>query len=162
VRVGVGIGSNLDSRGHYMARAFAFLRSLSEGHFLRSSVWETDPVDCPPGSPKFFNAVAEIETNRPPRRLLALFQAFERVCGRKPRTQRNSPRPMDLDILYYGELMVAEPDLIIPHPRATQRIFVLGPLSEIRPELVLPGQRLTVQELYGELLRRHPTMGSRG
>ncbi|CAF0697533.1 2-amino-4-hydroxy-6-hydroxymethyldihydropteridine diphosphokinase [Candidatus Methylacidithermus pantelleriae] len=160
--MGIGIGTNLGNRQHQMARAIAFLHSLSEGHFLCSSIWETEPVDCPAGSPKFLNAVAEIETRKPPRELLSLFQTYEKVAGRRPSKERNSPRTIDLDILYYGNLMLAEPDLVIPHPRASVRLFVLGPLSEICPTLVLPGQTRTVEELYRELLQNHPSVGPTG
>jgi 2-amino-4-hydroxy-6-hydroxymethyldihydropteridine diphosphokinase len=110
-------------------------------------------VDCPPGSPLFLNAVVEIELDSeltPPRELLRRLQAFERGRGRPEERARNAPRPLDLDILYYGDLVVREPDLVIPPPRLTERRFVLEPLSHLRPELVLSGQT----ESVGELLRR--------
>jgi 2-amino-4-hydroxy-6-hydroxymethyldihydropteridine diphosphokinase len=94
--------------------------------------------------------VAEIDVDEetlPPRWLLDLLQAFEISRGRPAVHETNAPRPLDLDIIYYGDLVLHEPDLIIPHPRAAARRFVLEPLSHLRPDLVLPGQTKTVRQL---------------
>jgi 2-amino-4-hydroxy-6-hydroxymethyldihydropteridine diphosphokinase len=154
VPVGIALGSNLGDRHAELDAGVAFLRELTAPRQVRESLrLETAPVDCPPGSPLFLNAVVEIELDSeltPPRELLRRLQAFERGRGRPEERARNAPRPLDLDILYYGDLVVREPDLVIPHPRLTERRFVLEPLSHLRPELVLSGQT----ESVGELLRR--------
>jgi 2-amino-4-hydroxy-6-hydroxymethyldihydropteridine diphosphokinase len=149
--VGIALGSNLGDRGAEIEAGFAFLRTLSlEGDLLHSSVIETAPVDCPPGSAPFLNAVAEIQVDSdslPPETLLAKLQTFEQQRGRAADHARNSPRPLDLDILYYGDRVVRTTTLAIPHPRLTQRRFVLEPLAQLRPDLVLPGQTRSVREL---------------
>jgi 2-amino-4-hydroxy-6-hydroxymethyldihydropteridine diphosphokinase len=148
--VGIALGSNLGDRAAEIDAGFAFLQSLAaDGSMLRSTVIETAPVDCPPGSAPFLNAVAEIEVDAstlPPARLHARLKEFEGERGRL-REARNSPRPLDLDLLYFGDVVLNSPDLVLPHPRAAQRRFVLEPLAELRPGLRLPGQTRTVREL---------------
>ncbi|ACD82398.1 7,8-dihydro-6-hydroxymethylpterin-pyrophosphokinase [Methylacidiphilum infernorum V4] len=156
--VGIALGSNEGQKNKHIEEALSFLRNLTiNNHFLCSSIWETRPVDCPEGSPDFLNCVAEIETDLPARTLLAFLQDFELSRGRLPlgSREKNGPRPIDLDILYYGGERVTENDLIIPHPRIAQRLFVLGPLAEIRAELILPGYSKTVKELLYELDKNH-------
>lgn len=154
--VGIALGSNLGDRPAEISAGIAFLRAISADYKVReSSRIETAPVDCPPGSPAFLNAVAEIRVDTealPPRALLEKLQAFERERGRASMREVNAPRPLDLDIIYYACLEVNEPGLIIPHPRTTTRRFVLEPLSELRPDLVLAGQMKTVRELLEEIL----------
>ena len=126
---------------------------LSEQPLLRSSLWETSPVDCPPGSPVFLNAVAGLvaRANETPESLLAKLQALEREFGRQPKTLLNEARPLDLDLIAFGQQTRATPTLTLPHPRAHQRRFVLEPLDELAPVLVLPRQSRTVHELLGAL-----------
>jgi 2-amino-4-hydroxy-6-hydroxymethyldihydropteridine diphosphokinase len=156
VPVGIALGSNLGDRAAELDAGAAFLRSLAvDGRVRVSSTLETAPVDCPPGSAPFLNAVAEIRVDTealPPRVLLGKLKAFEAARGRAESRETNAPRPLDLDIIYYACLTIDEPGLTVPHPRAHLRRFVLEPLSELRPDLVLPGQTLTVRELL-ELLR---------
>jgi 2-amino-4-hydroxy-6-hydroxymethyldihydropteridine diphosphokinase len=151
VQVGIALGSNLGDRYSELNAGIAYLKTLSIINEVReSSRINTAPVDCPPGSKEFLNSVAEIDVDSdkmPPRKLLELLQSFERSRGRAAHRDVNAPRPIDLDIIYYGDQVVREPFLIIPHPRAHQRRFVLEPLSRLRPELILPGQSKTVQEL---------------
>ncbi|PTY00850.1 2-amino-4-hydroxy-6-hydroxymethyldihydropteridine diphosphokinase [Verrucomicrobia bacterium LW23] len=157
-RVGIALGSNLGDRGALIEQGFAFLRALAEGssaphlHFLASPVWLTEPVDCPPGSPPFLNAVAEIATSLSANDLLAALQGFERDLGRPEVRPVNAPRPLDLDILYYGGERIATERLTVPHPRIAHRLFVLVPLAAIRPELVLPGHTQPVQALCDQLV----------
>ncbi len=152
MKTGIALGSNLGDRAASMDAGFAFLRSLSQnGYLLQSSVIETDPVDCPPGSGAFFNAVAEIDYEGSPLQLLGQLQNFEHTMGRQPNRAINAPRPLDLDILYFGDTKLNTPDLIIPHPRIAQREFVLKPLAEIYPDLILPGQTHSVQNLLNHL-----------
>ncbi|WP_242524158.1 2-amino-4-hydroxy-6-hydroxymethyldihydropteridine diphosphokinase [Methylacidiphilum caldifontis] len=154
MRVGIALGSNDGERKRHIEKALSFLKNLTKNnHFLCSSIWETTPVDCPEGSQKFLNCVTEIETDLSSRILLGCLQEYELSEGRLPLASRkkNGPRPIDLDILYYGHEIIEERDLTIPHPRMTQRLFVLGPLAEIRPELILPGYSKTVKDLFHEL-----------
>jgi 2-amino-4-hydroxy-6-hydroxymethyldihydropteridine diphosphokinase len=148
---GIALGSNLGDRAAEIEAGFAFLRELSADGAVRcSSVIETAPVDCPPGSAPFLNAVAEIAANPAklsPRSLLALLQEFEIQRGRARAHGRNSPRPLDLDLLYFGHVVLNEPGLTLPHPRLAERRFVLEPLAQLRPDLILPGQTLQVSEL---------------
>jgi 2-amino-4-hydroxy-6-hydroxymethyldihydropteridine diphosphokinase len=108
-------------------------------------------VDCPPGSPPFFNAAAEIEWNQDIILLLEKLQKFELDHGRPVIRPLNAPRPIDLDILYHGNHVYNEPRLTLPHPRMLTRRFVLQPLAEIRPDLLLPGQSRTIAQLLHDL-----------
>jgi 2-amino-4-hydroxy-6-hydroxymethyldihydropteridine diphosphokinase len=153
MRVGVALGSNLGDRAATLSAARRFLVSLHTGPEapLFSALYETEPLDCPAGSPGFLNAGAEIETPLDPAVLLGQLQAAEREAGRSPTGARNSPRLLDLDLLYCGDLVASGPLLKLPHPRMLQRRFVLQPLAEIRPDLVLPGQTQTVGALLSAL-----------
>jgi 2-amino-4-hydroxy-6-hydroxymethyldihydropteridine diphosphokinase len=106
-------------------------------------------VDCPPGSPPFWNAVVGLvpRAGETPESLLAGLQALEKEFGRQPKRVLNEPRVLDLDLIAFGNETRNSPQLTLPHPRAHQRLFVLGPLNEIAPGLVLPGQKLSVHQL---------------
>jgi 2-amino-4-hydroxy-6-hydroxymethyldihydropteridine diphosphokinase len=155
VPAGIALGSNVGDRAAELDAGVVFLRSLAVDGLARvSSTLETAPVDCPPGSPPFLNGAAEIRIDTevlPPRTLLEKLKEFEASRGRAKSGEVNAPRPVDLDILYYACLTINEPGLTIPHPRAHLRRFVLEPLSELRPDLVLPGQTLMVRELLEQL-----------
>ena len=129
------------------------LQSFSDAPLLRSSLWQTSPVDCPPGSPVFVNAVVALapQPRETPESLLAKLQTLEKEFGRKPKKVLNEPRPLDLDLIAFGNQTRAAKELTLPHPRAHQRRFVLQPLSEIAPNLILPGQAKTVAQLLVEL-----------
>ncbi len=159
----VALGSNLGDSPRNVLRALGLLQSLSDQPLRRSSLWETEPVDCPPGSPLFINAVAALipRAGETPQTLLARLQALEIGMGRSPKKILNEPRVIDLDLIAFGSQTLAEPDLVLPHPRACRRRFVLQPLAEIAPDFVLPGQDKTVAELLqclkpGGILRRVP------
>jgi 2-amino-4-hydroxy-6-hydroxymethyldihydropteridine diphosphokinase len=155
VLVGIALGSNMGDRAAELDAGISFLRYLSTNNEVRESPRiETAPVDCPPGSPPFLNSVAEIEIDSvllPPLNLFACLEEFEIEQGRSPLRDVNTPRPLDLDIIYYGVERFEQMGLIIPHPRAHLRRFVLEPLSHLRPDLVLPGQTKTAAELLTEL-----------
>lgn len=139
-RVGISLGSNLGDRLAHLNEAIARLGALrSSPHLLLSPVFETEPVDCAPGSGAFYNAVVEIETHLAPPDLLKATQAIERAMGRPGLRQANAPRTVDLDLLYYDDLEFAAADLVLPHPRMFLRAFVLRPLAAIRPDLVPSG-----------------------
>ncbi|MEY4916812.1 MAG: hypothetical protein RL616_725, partial [Verrucomicrobiota bacterium] len=133
--------------------AFTHAKFITNHPLLQSSIWETTPVDCPPGSPKFLNAVVGFipQKGETPESLLQKLQDLEKVFGRAPKKILNEPRPLDLDLIAFGNETRNTPELILPHPRAHLRRFVLQPLSEIAPELILPGQGKTVAELVAEV-----------
>lgn len=140
-RVIVALGSNLGDSAAILRAAAAELEKLAASEFRLSSLHQTEPVACPPGSPPFLNAVA-VFVPRPeetPESLLAKLQALEKQFGRTPKKIHNEPRPLDLDLIAFGAERRSTPVLTLPHPRAHLRSFVLEPLREIAPELVLPG-----------------------
>ena len=110
-------------------------------------------MDCPPGAPLFTNAAVALAPNpgETPETLLAKLQALEKEFGRRPKTVMNEPRPLDLDLIAFGTEVRGTSELILPHPRAHLRRFVLAPLSEVAPDFVLPGQQRTVAELLQSL-----------
>lgn len=145
----IALGGNLGDAQATVREAMTRLATFSSTPLLRSSLWRSAPVDCPPGSPDFINAVVAL-TPLPhftPESLLAELQAIEREFGRKPRLVLNEARPLDLDLIAWGNEVRNAPTLTLPHPRAHLRRFVLQPLSELAPDLVLPGQTRTVAEL---------------
>ena len=146
-------GRTWATAGGNVLRGDERLEELSDGPLLRSSLWQTTPVDCPPGSPAFVNAVVGLmpRAGETPESLLAKLQALEKEFGRQPKKVLNEPRPLDLDLIAFGSETRATPELTLPHPRAHQRRFVLQPLSEIAPDLVLPGQSESVAQLLAQL-----------
>ena len=145
----VALGSNLAEPRQTVLRAIDLLQALSDSPLLKSSLWQTAPVDCPPGSPTFVNAVVGFvpRTGETPESLLAKLQALEKQFGRRPKKEINEPRPLDLDLIAFGDEVRQSDLLALPHPRAHERRFVLQPLAEIAPDLILPGQRRTAAEL---------------
>jgi 2-amino-4-hydroxy-6-hydroxymethyldihydropteridine diphosphokinase len=149
----VALGSNLGDSIKLVADAMARLQFFSSAPVLKSSLWQTSPVNCPPDSPKFVNAVAGLlpRKDETPKSLLKKLCKLEDEFGRKPKKILNEPRPLDLDLIAFGDQTHHSPKLILPHPRAHLRRFVLQPLSEIAPGLILPGQGKTVAQLLAEL-----------
>lgn len=149
----VALGSNLGDSVKILHDAMARLQNFSDAPVLKSSLWQTTPVDCPPGSPQFMNAVVGFvpRTGETPESLLGKLQELEIESGRAPKQVLNEPRPLDLDLIAFGRETRHSPPLTLPHPRAHQRRFVLQPLSEIAPELILPGQSKTVLQLLAAL-----------
>lgn len=156
MRVGLGLGSNQGDRLDHLRQARTRVFALPGVHdtgFLCAPIYETDPVDCPPGSGSFLNTVMEIDVADAlvPEEFLGGLRAIETALGRPARYPRNTPRPVDLDILYAGALTLDTPALTLPHPRLARRRFVLAPLAAIRPGLILPGFHKTVVQLLREL-----------
>lgn len=142
----VALGANLGAPEETVRRALIRLRDLAEGEFQASSLWQSEPVDCPPGSPPFINAVAMFRprADETPESLLEKLQALEREFGRTPKKIHNEPRTLDLDLIAFGNEVRQSASLTLPHPRAAQRAFVLVPLAEIAPDLILPGSAVSV------------------
>jgi len=149
----IALGSNLGDSRRILLDALARLQDFSIEPILKSSLWQTTPVDCPPGSPKFLNAIAALvpQSGETPASLLKKLRDLENEFGRSPKKVLNEPRPLDLDLIAFGDETCDSPALILPHPRTHLRRFVLQPLSEIAPELILPGQAKTVAELLALL-----------
>ena len=129
-----------------MDAALRELSHLSKSNFTASSLWRSQPVDCPPGSLDFINAVCCFipGDSESPESLLAKLQGLEKAFGRTPKAVFNEPRRLDLDLIGFRQERRDTPALRLPHPRAHQRRFVLAPLSELGPDWVLPGWTKTV------------------
>jgi len=140
----LSLGSNL---GHREANIASALKTLGqEARIVKvSSLYETEPVGYK-DQPWFLNLVCAVETDLSPHALLKLAKTTEKILGRKP-TLRFGPRLIDIDILFYDDLILDSPDLTIPHPHLVKRAFVLVPLKEIAPNLVHPLSGLTIKEL---------------
>jgi 2-amino-4-hydroxy-6-hydroxymethyldihydropteridine diphosphokinase len=149
----VALGSNLGDSRKIILNAMARLQNFSDEPILKSSLWQTSPVNCPPDSPKFVNAVAGLipKENETPESLLKKMRELEKEFGRAPKTVLNAPRPLDLDLIAFGNEIRRLPELALPHPRAHLRRFVLQPLSEMASDFILPGQGMTVSQLLTEL-----------
>lgn len=148
MRTAVALGSNLGERlGNLQAARNAILGLTNiKPPVLSSAIYETEPVGCEPGAGKFLNAVVEFEYDGDPARLLAQLIQIEEALGRKRDHRQNVSRTIDIDLLYSGDKQVNNEQLQLPHPRLHLREFVLGPLADIRPDLVLPGKKKTVSE----------------
>ena len=137
-RAYLGLGSNLGDRAAHLQFALDALAARAGRVAAISPVYETEPVGGPP-QPDFLNAVVAVETALSPRELLGVAKTLEAEAGRQPPDPANrwGPRPLDIDVLMVGDLRVDEPDLVVPHPRIHQRAFVLAPLADVAPELVV-------------------------
>jgi 2-amino-4-hydroxy-6-hydroxymethyldihydropteridine diphosphokinase len=152
-RVFIALGSNLGDSRAIVGTAMDRLDSISRLPVRRSSLWTSTPVDCPPGSPPCINAVVAFvpAPGITPEDLLASTQAIEKEAGRVPKHVVNEARPLDLDLLAWGDERRDTPMLVLPHPRAHLRRFVLEPLAELAPDQVLPGRTVTVANLLAGL-----------
>ena len=150
---GIALGSNLKDRLAALRDGLLLLLAHDASALLlaQAPLYETDPVDCPAGSPPFVNTVVELSSELPPLEMLAVLQGIESSLGRPQQREKNAPRPLDMDLLYAGDLVLSAPELTLPHPRLHLRRFVLAPLAEIRPDLVLPGFTETVSALLAAL-----------
>lgn len=159
-RVGIALGSNLGERlSHLQAARNALLELAAPAAiYLQASIYQTEPLLCPPGSPPFYNTVVEFDFEGQPLDLLRLTQDLEKTLGRSTTSVRNAPRVIDIDLLYFGDQSICHTALILPHPRFHLRRFVLQPLEEIRPQLILPGHFLSVQNLLQALISDEPPL----
>lgn len=153
----LGLGSNISDRGANLAEALRRLGRVPTVEIAKtSSIYETAPVG-PQNQPDFFNQVVQAKVTCRARRLLEHVQGIEQEMGRV-RTRRWGERIIDIDILLYGDETIEEPDLQIPHPRMLARQFVLVPLAEIAPDLLLPDGRRAADAAAGDAQVRRVEM----
>lgn len=149
MRAGIALGSNLGDRIENLRRARAEIAKL--GRVVASPVYETEPVGCEPGAQSFYNAVVEIECSGSAEQLLQELRGIEERFGRPANHAHNVSRAIDLDLLYFADQRIDTPELRVPHPRLSQRRFVLAPLADIQPNLILPNQTRTIADLLANL-----------
>jgi 2-amino-4-hydroxy-6-hydroxymethyldihydropteridine diphosphokinase len=159
-RVGIALGSNLGDRLANLRAASDALREIATPGetFLEAPVYQTEPLLCPPGSPFFHNTVLEITFDGDPNDLLQATQSIEKRLGRTAAPGRNAPRVIDVDLLYFGDEVIDTASLVLPHPRIDGRRFVLQPLADIRPGLVLPGHTIHIAGLLENLDSSEPPL----
>ena len=155
----VSLGSNLPagdkSPSDLLVSAMGRLSKISI-ESLASSLYRSEPLDCPAGSSNFINAVMglHVSSSTSAAELLAVTQRIEAEFGRQRGSERNQSRTLDIDIISFADQVLESKDLTLPHPRATERRFVLLPLSEIYPDMVLPGQTASIMQLLARLPAR--------
>lgn len=147
----IALGANLGDARATVIQAVKNIGAIQDTRLVRrSSLYSTEPLDST--GPDYINAVVEVSTGLNPQELLSELQQLEQAAGRE-RPYRNAPRTLDLDILLYGDITLDSPALVIPHPRMTQRAFVLVPLAEIAPTRVTAAQ---LQAVCGQAIQRLP------
>ena len=149
MRTAVALGSNIGDRLENLRAARNSILRLPnlKPPILSSAIYETKPVACETGAGKFLNAVVEFEYEGDPARLLEQLIQIEEALGRKRDHPQNVSRTIDIDLLYCGDQQINDKRLQLPHPRLHLRTFVLRPLADIRPDLVLSGEKKTVRDL---------------
>jgi 2-amino-4-hydroxy-6-hydroxymethyldihydropteridine diphosphokinase len=155
MRTAVALGSNLGDRLRNLRAARSAILALPNVNptVLSSAIYETEPVGCESGARKFLNAVVEFDYEGDPASLLEQLIQIEEALGRRRDHSKNVSRTIDIDLLYCGDRNIEDEGLQLPHPRMHLRRFVLQPLADIRPDLVLPGQTKTVAKLLTELIQ---------
>jgi 2-amino-4-hydroxy-6-hydroxymethyldihydropteridine diphosphokinase len=153
MRAAIALGSNLGDRLANLQSARDRIQALDgmTEPTVQSAIYETSPVDCEPGAQNFYNAVIEIGFEKSDDALFEALQKIEQALGRERNHERNVSRTIDLDLLYFGSERRSDALLQLPHPRMTERKFVLQPLCDIAPDLRLPGQTKNVGELLAQL-----------
>jgi 2-amino-4-hydroxy-6-hydroxymethyldihydropteridine diphosphokinase len=154
LKAGIAFGSNIGDRLANLSKAKKLLLNECDApsRAIFSPVYETAPVDCAPGTRSFYNAVGQLPFRLAPELILRHCLKIEQSLGRADNHEKNSPRTIDLDLLYADDIVSVNPRLTIPHPRLTMRLFVVAPLAKIRPGLYLPGDRLSINDHLKALL----------
>lgn len=143
----IAIGTNLGDRESNLQRGVSLLRQHMQTRQMQAGgLYETAPVDCAPGTQAFLNSVIQLEADCTPWQMHAQLQQIEQAMGRPAVREKNAPRSLDLDLLYAGDFVSDDPTLIVPHPRLHLRRFVLQPLADLQPALVLPGHSRSIQQ----------------
>jgi 2-amino-4-hydroxy-6-hydroxymethyldihydropteridine diphosphokinase len=143
----LGLGSNIENKEEYIKKAVTLLKDFCTIKKI-SPLYLTEPVGFQ-DQDWFLNSVVEIETDINPKTLLLKVKSIERKLGRK-KTVKDGPRTIDIDILFYGDLVLQTKDLVIPHPLIQERLFVLQPMMDLNPYFVHPVLHKTIQELFDE------------
>ena len=153
MRTAIALGSNLGDRLGNLRAARQRTGELADVQppILSSATYETEPIGCEPGAANFLNAVVEFDYEGDPMQLLEQLVRIEESLGRKRDRPKNVSRTIDIDLLYCGDRQRDNEGLRLPHPRMHLRRFVLQPLVEIRPDLILPKQTKSVADLLAEL-----------
>tara|TARA_B100000965_G_C19549624_1_gene739438 strand:- start:707 stop:1231 length:525 start_codon:yes stop_codon:yes gene_type:complete len=156
----IAFGSNLGDRLNNLSTSKSQLLENCPNPYkcIFSSVYETSPVDCTESSGPFLNAVAEMDFDMNPEDVLKMCISIESNLGRPKKREKNSPRHIDLDILYADNVIIEKNNLSIPHPRILSRRFVLEPFAEIKPNLILPGQTKSIIEHLENLKSKEPPL----
>ncbi|HEY4272524.1 MAG TPA: 2-amino-4-hydroxy-6-hydroxymethyldihydropteridine diphosphokinase [Candidatus Udaeobacter sp.] len=164
MRTAVALGSNLGDRLDNLCAARKAILGVPnvKPPILSSAIYETEPVGCEPGAGKFLNAVIEFDYQGNPAALLEQLIGIEEAFGRKRDHPKNVSRIIDIDLLYCGDQQIDNGRLQLPHPRIHLRRFVLKPLAEIHPDLVLPDRAETVTELLNEVAQSGEVARFRG
>ncbi len=150
-KAAVSLGSNEGDRMAHLRAALVWCEAVAEGPVRASTVYETDPVGCAPGTPPFLNAAVVFEVRGEARALFAAMRAFERRRGRPASYPRNAPRPLDMDLLLFGDVRLDRGEVLLPHPRMYSRVFVLRPLCELEPAWVPVGADRTLKDFLDSL-----------
>ncbi len=146
----IALGSNIGDGADRLRVAVRALNDNAVRVVEKSSMWRTEPVDMDEDADWFTNAVVACETSLSARQLLRIMQRVERMLGRPAHHGTNLPRTLDLDLILFGAEEISSDALVLPHPRALQRLFVLLPLSEIAPGLCWPGSTRTVEDAIAQ------------
>jgi len=158
VLVVIGLGSNLGDRlGHLRQAREALLALAQPNSFVSSSIYQTEPVHCPDDSPDFYNAVVSFRYSGTAAELHSRTRMIEHSLGRE-RSAINAPRTIDIDLLLFGDEIIHTPDLQIPHPRFHLRRFVLQPLVEIHPDLMVPCLNISAAQQLADLDSHEPPL----
>ena len=155
MRTAVALGSNIGDRLENLRAARKAILALPnvEPPILSSAIYETKPIDCERGAGNFLNATMEFDYEDDPGRLLRQMTQIEESLGRKRDHLKNASRTIDIDLLYCGDKRISDTRLQLPHRRMHLREFVLRPLADIRPDLILPCQKKTIRKLLAEVQR---------
>lgn len=151
---GLSLGSNMGDRLGALSKGVRQIMNLTNpAHIVRAPVYETEPVGVSREYRRllFLNTIVIVDSSLSARDWLAVIEQIETEMGRKRSEERNAPRPIDIDIIYAGRQSLSGENLVIPHPRWFERRFVVRPLSDLRPELILPGQERSVAEILASL-----------